>query len=187
MSTPYVRQLKKWSGDTNPYFIHSDRADYLKNMKELVCVQWLKVKTRRLRCACIGARWFIWSTKGVGLYTQRLKFYTDKKLEILDFCLSYTFWIRPHDEWVRLMCDKRRSKGEDIGIRQAKMPCMSRTSYPPTDYTAVLSAMRGLTTEFGMGSGDPSLYGSAHTRHSPYMNLIYEVIRLRVLRTLKVT
>ena len=57
---------------------------------------------------------------------------------------------------------------------------MSRTSYPPTDYTAVLSAMRGLTTEFGMGSGDPSLYGSAHTRHSPYMNLIYEVIRLRI-------
>ena len=43
---------------------------------------------------------------------------------------------------------------------------MSRTSYPPTDYTAVLSAMRGLTTEFGMGSGDPSLYGSAHARHS---------------------
>ena len=68
-----------------------------------------------------------------------------------------------------------------------KMPCMSRTSYPPTDYTAVLSAMRGLTTEFGMGSGDPSLYGSAHTRHSPYMNLIYEVIRLQILRTLKVT
>ena len=60
------------------------------------------------------------------------------------------------------------------------MPCMSRTSYPPTDYTAVLLAMRGLTTEFGMGSGDPSLYGSAHTRHSPYMNLIYEVIRLRI-------
>ena len=45
---------------------------------------------------------------------------------------------------------------------------MSRTTYPPTDYTAVLSAMRGLTTEFGMESGDPSLYGSAHTRHSVY-------------------
>ena len=68
-------------------------------------------KTRRLRCACIGERWFVWSTKGVGLYTQRLKFYTDKKLEILDFCLSYTFWIRPHDEWVRLMCDSWRSGG----------------------------------------------------------------------------
>ena len=36
------------------------------------------------------------------------------------------------------------------------MPCMSRTPYPPTDYTAVLSAKRGLTTEFGMGSGVPS-------------------------------
>ena len=33
---------------------------------------------------------------------------------------------------------------------------MSRTPYPPTDYTAVLSAKRGLTTEFGMGSGVPS-------------------------------
>ena len=43
---------------------------------------------------------------------------------------------------------------------------MSRTPYPPTDYTAVLSAKRGLTTEFGMGSGDPPLYGSAHARHS---------------------
>ena len=28
------------------------------------------------------------------------------------------------------------------------------------------SAMRGLTTEFGMGSGDPSLYGCAISRYS---------------------
>ena len=61
---------------------------------------------------------------------------------------------------------------------------MSRTSYPPTDYTAVLSAMRGLTTEFGMGSGDPSLCGSAHTRHS-CMNL--SIYLSGVLGTLKVT
>ena len=43
---------------------------------------------------------------------------------------------------------------------------MSRTPYPPTDYTAVLSAKRGLTTEFGMGSGDPPLHGSARGRRS---------------------
>jgi len=29
-------------GDSNPYFIHSDRADCLENMKELPYVQWLK-------------------------------------------------------------------------------------------------------------------------------------------------
>ena len=44
---------------------------------------------------------------------------------------------------------------------------MSGTPYPPTDYTAVLSAKRGLTAEFGMGSGDPPLSGSAHVRCSP--------------------
>ena len=37
----------------------------------------------------------------------------------------------------------------------AETPCMSTTTYPPTDYTAVLSAMAGLTAEFGMGSGGP--------------------------------
>lgn len=76
VSTPYVRQLKKWSSDTSPYFIHSDRADYPENMKELPYVQWLKVwKVKRLGFACIGARWFVWSTKGVGLYAQRLKWW----------------------------------------------------------------------------------------------------------------
>ena len=39
---------------------------------------------------------------------------------------------------------------------------VSTTSYPPTDCTAVLSAMAGLTAEFGMGSGDPCLHGRAH-------------------------
>ena len=40
-------------------------------------------------------------------------------------------------------------------------PPASTTPYPPTDSTAVLSAKRGLTAEFGMGSGDPPLYGRA--------------------------
>ena len=44
---------------------------------------------------------------------------------------------------------------------------MSGTSYPPTDCTAVLSAMGSLTAEFGMGSGDPPLHGSAHAGHWP--------------------
>ena len=47
------------------------------------------------------------------------------------------------------------------------MPCMGRTAYPPTDCTAVLSAMGSLTSEFGMGSGDPPLHGSAHAGHWP--------------------
>ena len=48
VSTTYVRQLKKRRGDTNPYFIHSDRTDCLENMKELPYVQWLKVW--KVRC-----------------------------------------------------------------------------------------------------------------------------------------
>ena len=48
----------------------------------------------------------------------------------------------------------------------AKTPFMSTTSYPPTDCTAVLSAMAGLTAEFGMGSGDPCLHGRAHKGRS---------------------
>ena len=35
------------------------------------------------------------------------------------------------------------------------------TPYPPTDYTAVLSATAGLTAGFGMGPGDPRLHGRA--------------------------
>ena len=48
VSTTYVRQLKKRRGDSNPYFIHSDRTDCLENMKELPYVQWLKVW--KVRC-----------------------------------------------------------------------------------------------------------------------------------------
>lgn len=60
---------------------------------------------------------------------------------------------------------------------------MSTTSYPPTDYTAVLSAMADLTTEFGMESGDPCLHGRAHRRHSS-MKTIFGFQRVC---TLKVT
>ena len=59
-----------------------------------------------------------------------------------------------------VMCNAHLQDSQSFSIA----PCMSRTTYPPTDYTAVLSAMGSLTTEFGMGSGDPSLYGSAHAR-----------------------
>ena len=75
VSTTYVRQLKKWSSDTNPYFIHSDRADCLENIKEVALCAITESKTRRLGCACIGARWFVWSTKEVGLHVQRLKWW----------------------------------------------------------------------------------------------------------------
>ena len=50
---------------------------------------------------------------------------------------------------------------------------MSTMSYPPTDYTAVLSAMAGLTTEFGMGSGDPCLHGRAHTGYSRMQHMMH--------------
>ena len=44
---------------------------------------------------------------------------------------------------------------------------MGATPYPPTDYTAVLSATAGLTAGFGMGPGDPRLHGRAHGGCSP--------------------
>ena len=44
---------------------------------------------------------------------------------------------------------------------------MSATPYPPTGNPAVLSAMGGLTAEFGMGSGDPPLRGRARRGRSP--------------------
>ena len=50
----------------------------------------------------------------------------------------------------------------------AETPCMSTTTYPPTDYTAVLSAIGGLTAGFGMGPGDPSLHGRAHAGRCPH-------------------
>lgn len=53
------------------------------------------------------------------------------------------------------------------GPRKTETPCMSGTAYPPTDCTAVLSAMGSLTAGFGMGPGDPPLHGSAHAGRSP--------------------
>lgn len=43
---------------------------------------------------------------------------------------------------------------------------MGATPYPPTDYTAVLSATAGLTAGFGMGPGDPRLHGRARAGRS---------------------
>ena len=58
---------------------------------------------------------------------------------------------------------RKRAKGP----RETETPCMSGTAYPPTDCTAVLSAMGSLTAGFGMGPGDPPLHGSAHAGRSP--------------------
>ena len=58
----------------------------------------------------------------------------------------------------------RRAPWIVVGTREA--PCASTTSYPPTDSTAVLSAMAGLTAEFGTESGDPCLHGRARVRRS---------------------
>ena len=52
-------------------------------------------------------------------------------------------------------------------LLRTETPCMSGTAYPPTDCTAVLSAMGSLTAGFGMGPGDPPLHGSAHAGRSP--------------------
>lgn len=59
-----------------------------------------------------------------------------------------------------------KRKGPSRPLR-AETPCMSGTAYPPTDCTAVLSAMGSLTAGFGMGPGDPPLHGSAHAGRSP--------------------
>lgn len=59
------------------------------------------------------------------------------------------------------------SKKGPSGPLKTETPCMSGTAYPPTDCTAVLSAMGSLTAGFGMGPGDPPLHGSAHAGRSP--------------------
>ena len=48
----------------------------------------------------------------------------------------------------------------------AETPYASATPYPPTDSSAVLSAMAGLTAGFGMGPGDPCLHGRARAGRS---------------------
>ena len=63
-------------------------------------------------------------------------------------------------------CPRKSGKGPQ-GPLEAETPCMSGTAYPPTDCTAVLSAMGSLTAGFGMGPGDPPLHGSAHAGRSP--------------------
>ena len=60
--------------------------------------------------------------------------------------------------------EKRKEPSRPL---EAETPCMSGTAYPPTDCTAVLSAMGSLTAGFGMGPGDPPLHGSAHAGRSP--------------------
>ncbi len=47
-----------------------------------------------------------------------------------------------------------------------KHPVCAERPDLPWPCATVPSAMRGLTAEFGMGSGDPPLHGSAHTRCS---------------------
>ena len=54
--------------------------------------------------------------------------------------------------------------GPSLPCRES--PFTSTAPYPPTDCTAVLSAMAGLTAEFGMGSGDPCLHGRAREGYS---------------------
>ena len=61
---------------------------------------------------------------------------------------------------------RETGKGPSALLR-TETPCMSGTAYPPTDCTAVLSAMGSLTAGFGMGPGDPPLHGSAHAGRSP--------------------
>ena len=60
-----------------------------------------------------------------------------------------------------------RDAGASWSPHEMGTPCMGGTTYPPTDCTAVLSAMGGLTAEFGMGSGDPPLHGPAHAGRWP--------------------
>ena len=67
--------------------------------------------------------------------------------------------------------DTRKAPGMAPGAsalpkKKREAPCAGATPYPPTDCTAVLSAKRGLTAGFGMGPGDPPLYGRARAGRS---------------------
>lgn len=73
---------------------------------------------------------------------------------------------RPDCRFRRPGRPRKQEKGPRALLR-TETPCMSGTAYPPTDCTAVLSAMGSLTAGFGMGPGDPPLHGSAHAGRSP--------------------
>ena len=68
--------------------------------------------------------------------------------------------------WI-LYHDKKNKDPAGSRVRAQKEPRTSATSRPPTADAAVLWAMAGLTSEFGMGSGDPRLRGRARAGLSP--------------------
>ena len=58
------------------------------------------------------------------------------------------------------------SQGGLLFVRFRKYPEKAQRPSLAQPDAVLQSAMRGLTTEFGMGSGDPSLYGCAISRYS---------------------
>ena len=56
---------------------------------------------------------------------------------------------------------RAQEKGAPRGPSAREAPCASATSCPPAAGAAVLSAMAGLASGFGMGPGDPRLHGRA--------------------------
>lgn len=61
---------------------------------------------------------------------------------------------------------RRRRAGAGPGGAMGKRPLRAERPVLPRPRAAVLSARWGLTAEFGMGSGDPPLHGSARGRRS---------------------
>ena len=62
---------------------------------------------------------------------------------------------------------KRRGGPKAPSLNAKKHPLRAERPILPRPGAAVLSAKRGLTAEFGMGSGDPPLCGSARGGCSP--------------------
>ena len=62
--------------------------------------------------------------------------------------------------------DNKKGHLAGVPIINEKRPLRAERPVLPRPGAAVLSARRGLTAEFGMGSGDPPLCGSARGRRS---------------------
>ena len=79
--------------------------------------------------------------------------------------------------------DNKKGHLAGVPIINEKRPLRAERPVLPRPGAAVLSARRGLTAEFGMGSGDPPLHGSAREGRSHSCTLASACARTSLSRT----
>ena len=91
-----------------------------------------------------------------GIFLRKLCITRDGYVEILrNKCVNLVNKIRRFSNIVIFY--KKKDPTKVRSSRHKNAPCWSATSCSPTDYSAVPSALGGLTSGFGMGPGVPPL------------------------------